>query len=394
MRCLGVILLLVDAAFTLSMNSPELIDCVSAEELCRNDPLCNSTYQVLKNCSRADTSACQEAAELISKTPIIHCKCHHRMRKEEHCLDVYWTVHPDYKADLTGYLVSSESPYSDESETKEERKQNPFFDSEPDLSDASNACIHEANICSSIEKCETLKTEYVMHCSSIKAEGSCDRRKCHNHLRNFIKKIPMEFTKRLLFCPCDQDKSCGDRRRQIIVPKCSFEEKEKKNCLSLYDSCMSDTLCRSRLLDYKKQCRLFEKNREGCSPGQYDPCIKSYIRMIGTSVTPNFINNSSMDTSLWCTCEGSANKLEECDAFLGMFTSNKCLQKAISPDLNQSLPMTLNDDQKSPTDGKSDTDLAVLAEKNQKTPTSHSLPGAAAPSFTLLMWLLIVVSFM
>ncbi|XP_069829005.1 GDNF family receptor alpha-3 isoform X2 [Dendropsophus ebraccatus] len=400
MMGLGVILLFVKAAFTLSVNSVEPKDCVAAEVLCKNDALCSNAYLVLKNCSRADAASlinapeCQEAAEAISLTSIIHCKCYHRMKKEELCLNIYWTVHPDF---IPGYMVDYNSPYADELETKHTH----FYFTSVDypLSDASNACLNEATICSSNEKCSQLKNEYVIHCRSINSDGSCDRRKCHNHLRNFIRKISMEFTKRLLFCPCDEDRYCGERRRQNIVPKCSFEEKEKKNCLELYDTCMSDNLCKSRLLDYQKQCLLLEKNKESCSPEQHDKCIKSYIRMIGTPVTPNFINNSSMDTSLWCTCEGSANKEEQCNAFLEMFTSNRCLQSVGAPDINQSIPMAVNDDQRSISDDKSGTNLAILSDQKPEISPSNAATGISAPSLTLLspalfMWLLKMVSFM
>ncbi|XP_073507520.1 GDNF family receptor alpha-3 isoform X2 [Phyllobates terribilis] len=402
MKCLGVVLLLMNAVFTLSM---EHNDCVAAEFLCKNDSLCNNTYLVLKNCSGPNgvyflnTPECQEASQLISQTPIIHCKCQHRMKKEELCLNIYWTVHSAY---MTGSLVFYDSPYTDELETKEETKftQLLIVPSESDLpNDETNTCLHEATICSSNEKCTQLKNEYVIPCSATKAEGFCDRRKCHSHLRNFIKKIPMEFTKRLLFCPCNRNTNCGERRRKNIVPKCSFEEREKKNCLELYDSCMSDNLCKSRLLDYQKHCRLFEKMKESCSVEQYDPCMKSYIRLIGTTVTPNFINNSSMDTSLWCTCEGSGNKLEECSVFLGMFTSNRCLQKAINPDHNQNVPKTGNDDQRRSIDDKSSPHLAIHPDEKQKQMSSDPSSGVCAPSFTLLspalfMWLLKVVAFM
>ncbi|XP_077121659.1 GDNF family receptor alpha-3 isoform X1 [Ranitomeya variabilis] len=418
MKCLGVVLLLVTTAFTLSV---EHNDCIFAEFLCKNDNLCNNSYLVLKNCSVSsgvyplNTPECQEASQLISQTPIIHCKCHHRMKKEELCLNIYWTVHPAY---MPGSLVSYDSPYADDLETKEETKLRQLLTvtSESLLpNEETNTCLHEAAICSSIEKCTQLKNEYVIACSVSKAVGFCDRRKCHNHLRNFLKKLPMEFTKRLLFCPCKQNANCGERRRKTIVPKCSFEDREKKNCLELYDSCMSDNLCRSRLLDYQKHCHLFEKKNENCSVEQYDPCIKSYIRLIGTAVTPNFINNSSMDTSLWCTCEGSGNELEECNVFLGMFTSNRCLQKAISPDHNQNVPKTVNDDQRRSDDDKSSPHLSIHTDEKQNKQTAEMndmsvLPskkqmssdpssGVCAPSFTLLkpalfLWLLKVVVLM
>ncbi|KAM4037052.1 GDNF family receptor alpha-4-like isoform 2-T2 [Anomaloglossus baeobatrachus] len=401
MKGLGVILLLMKAAaFSLSFNPLEQNDCISAEVLCKNDTLCNNTYLVLKNCSRTDgvyllnAPECQEASQRISQTPIIHCKCHHRMKKEELCLNIYWTVHYAY---MPGNLVSYDSPYADELKSKDEMTYPQIF-TEP-FNDGPNACLNKAAICSSNEKCTQLKNEYVIHCSVTKAEGSCDRRKCHYHLRNFIKKIPMELTKQLLFCPCYQDTSCGERRRKNIVPKCSFEEREKKNCLQLYDSCMSDNLCKSRLLDYQKHCHLSEKKKEGCSVEQYDPCIKSYIRLIGTTITPNFINNSSMDTSLWCTCEGSGNKLEDCNVFLGMFTSNRCLQKAIIPDLNHSIIMTINDDQRSRIDDKGSRHFAIHPDKKEKIMSSEASSGVCAPSFTLLspalfLWLLKVISFM
>ncbi|XP_077121660.1 GDNF family receptor alpha-3 isoform X2 [Ranitomeya variabilis] len=402
MKCLGVVLLLVTTAFTLSV---EHNDCIFAEFLCKNDNLCNNSYLVLKNCSVSsgvyplNTPECQEASQLISQTPIIHCKCHHRMKKEELCLNIYWTVHPAY---MPGSLVSYDSPYADDLETKEETKLRQLLTvtSESLLpNEETNTCLHEAAICSSIEKCTQLKNEYVIACSVSKAVGFCDRRKCHNHLRNFLKKLPMEFTKRLLFCPCKQNANCGERRRKTIVPKCSFEDREKKNCLELYDSCMSDNLCRSRLLDYQKHCHLFEKKNENCSVEQYDPCIKSYIRLIGTAVTPNFINNSSMDTSLWCTCEGSGNELEECNVFLGMFTSNRCLQKAISPDHNQNVPKTVNDDQRRSDDDKSSPHLSIHTDEKQKQMSSDPSSGVCAPSFTLLkpalfLWLLKVVVLM
>ncbi|KAM3924141.1 GDNF family receptor alpha-4-like isoform 2-T2 [Leptodactylus fuscus] len=394
MRRLGVILLFVNTAFTLSVNSSELNDCISAEVLCKNDAFCNDSYLVLKNCSNADAmyplsaADCQQAAKQIFQTPMIHCKCRHRMRKEEHCLNIYWTVHSDY---IPGSLASSSSPYADELEIKEP----PIFAYERDMDLGPNACVNQATICGSHEKCSHLKSDYVRHCAT-KADGSCDRHKCHSHLRNFIKKVPIEFIKQLLFCPCDHDKYCGERRRQNIVPKCSFEEKKKKNCLQLYDTCMEDNLCKSRLLDYQKKCHLLEKNK-GCTPSQHDLCIKSYIRMIGTAVTPNFINNTSMDTSLWCTCEGSANKLEECNAFLEMFTSNKCLQEAFSPELDQSLPLTIHDDKRSRTDDKSGTNLPIIRGQERISPSTGS--GASLPYFTLLnpallMWLLNLVSFM
>lgn len=64
-------------------------------------------------------------------------------------------------------------------------------------------------------------------------------------------------------------------------------------------------------------------------------CISVYVSTngiswgfgTGTHMTPNYISNSSVAISLWCTCESSGNQKEECDQILGMFISNKCLSK-------------------------------------------------------------------
>lgn len=47
----------------------------------------------------------------------------------------------------------------------------------------------------------------------------------------------------------------------------------------------------------------------------------------GTPMTPNYVSNSSVEVSLWCTCESSGNQKEKCDQILSMFESNKCLGK-------------------------------------------------------------------
>ncbi|KAG9490589.1 hypothetical protein GDO78_006101 [Eleutherodactylus coqui] len=392
MSRLGVILFFVSIAFTLSSNSMKPDDCISAEQQCKNDSLCNNTYLVWKGCSSGDRAhlltepECLKAAELISKSPISFCKCTHHMKNEEHCLNIYWTVHPFHISD---YLASYDSPYAELEPKKETKK---TFSSEPHSHNAAfDACLNATNTCGLNKKCSQLRNDYVLYCSSTNFQVSCDQQKCRGHLRNFIKKIPMELTKNLLICPCSHT-FCGERRRQNIVPKCSFEESNKKNCLQLRDSCMTNNLCRSRFLDYRKQCFLFGENLL-CSPLQYDKCIKSYIRMIGTEITPNFISNSSTDISLWCTCEGSGNELGECDTFLGLFTSNRCFQEAVNSDFTQSLPMTVNPD------NDRNNNKEHIAEEIQEQRSSSTASGVSAPSYSLLapalfMWLLEVVLFM
>lgn len=44
-------------------------------------------------------------------------------------------------------------------------------------------------------------------------------------------------------------------------------------------------------------------------------------------MTPNYVNNISMDVSQWCSCEGSGNQWQDCLRILHMFDSNVCLRE-------------------------------------------------------------------
>lgn len=45
----------------------------------------------------------------------------------------------------------------------------------------------------------------------------------------------------------------------------------------------------------------------------------------GTAVTPNYVDNASARVAPWCDCGASGNRREECEAFRGLFTRNRCL---------------------------------------------------------------------
>ncbi|KAM9311633.1 GDNF family receptor alpha-3 [Gastrophryne carolinensis] len=399
---------MVANADLLSANFVEIGDCISLEQSCLKDAECEVSYNVFKNCTGTDfldsvgSEKCKNAAEVLSKNNLMTCKCHRRMRRDELCLNIYWTLHPNY---VNGYLGSYDSPYLDEEVDTKGIAEYARHAESGLYSDSKNPCLKEASICNDNEKCIKLKNNYVMHCSSSTADG-CDQRKCHNHLRQFFTRVPMEFTKRLLFCPCNQDSACAERRRQNIVPKCSFEDKNKKNCLGLYDACMSDNICKSRLLDYRKNCHLFDKKTDICPSEKHNQCIQSYMGMIGTVMTPNFISNSSMEVSLWCTCEGSANREEECESVRTMFTSNKCLKSAIHHNLlvnvDEEFPMSFEDKPDtslffSPLDQVPGTINAKVLLPNQQMP-SNTASGVSSPSLAfallnpaLFLWLLKVM---
>lgn len=110
--------------------------------------------------------------------------------------------------------------------------------------DATNPCLKATHVCNLSKKCFRLRTDYASICTKgAGSEDVCDRRKCHRGLRNFFEKVPEDFTKRILFCPC-QDEFCRERRRKTIVPDCSFQYNTKPNCLWLLDSCLEDHICK------------------------------------------------------------------------------------------------------------------------------------------------------
>lgn len=59
-------------------------------------------------------------------------------------------------------------------------------------------------------------------------------------------KVPTKYSYGMLFCSCpagDQT-ACAERRRQTIVPICSYEDKDTPNCLSLQNTCKTNYICR------------------------------------------------------------------------------------------------------------------------------------------------------
>lgn len=108
-----------------------------------------------------------------------------------------------------------------------------------------NPCLDAAKACNLNGTCKRHRSSYIATCSKEdpnKGE-TCSKKRCHKALRLFLDRVPTEFSHRLLFCPC-QTEGCAERRRQTIVPDCSYKEKEKPNCLELRTVCRQDSLCR------------------------------------------------------------------------------------------------------------------------------------------------------
>uniref|UniRef100_A0A8C0UC10 GDNF family receptor alpha-2 n=1 Tax=Cyanistes caeruleus TaxID=156563 RepID=A0A8C0UC10_CYACU len=206
-----------------------------------------------------------------------------------------------------------------------------FSGMDPATTSKSNHCLDAAKACNLNDNCKRLRSGYISTCSrELSATEPCSRRKCHKALRQFFDRVPGEFTFRLLFCSC-KDPACAERRRQTIVPSCSYEDKDKPNCLDLRSACRMDHLCRSRLADFHTNCQATFQSLTSCPGDNFQACLGSYAGLIGFDITPNYVDASttSITISPWCSCKGSGNMEEECEKFLRDFTENPCLRNAI-----------------------------------------------------------------
>lgn len=106
-----------------------------------------------------------------------------------------------------------------------------------------NNCLDAAKACNLDDTCKKYRSAYITPCTTSMSNDVCNRRKCHKALRQFFDKVPAKHSYGMLFCSC-RDIACTERRRQTIVPVCSYEEREKPNCLNLQDSCKTNYICR------------------------------------------------------------------------------------------------------------------------------------------------------
>lgn len=103
-------------------------DCIAAEQLCLSDSTCNGTYRILESCALAKTRSppldhdsrvrCLNAELDLGNSSLLHCKCHRRMKRQEHCLRIFWTVHSsmtDGEMSLQGASKAHPCPVSENS---------------------------------------------------------------------------------------------------------------------------------------------------------------------------------------------------------------------------------------------------------------------------------------
>uniref|UniRef100_A0A8C6P8F8 GDNF family receptor alpha 2 n=1 Tax=Nothobranchius furzeri TaxID=105023 RepID=A0A8C6P8F8_NOTFU len=214
-------------------DQPERVDCIQATDMCNQNPFCSSQYRVMRQClvgkekeAMLDNNRdCQAALEVLLVSPLYNCRCKRGMKNEMQCLQNYWAIHMglneeiNRKAQIIGLF--------------------------PKVKNNCNPCLDATKACNLNSLCKKQRSNFIITCSKEdhnKGE-TCNKKRCHKALRAFLDRVPPELSHRLLFCPC-QSEGCAERRRQTIVPDCSYKDKEEPNCLELRRICRQDALCR------------------------------------------------------------------------------------------------------------------------------------------------------
>ncbi|XP_026176414.1 GDNF family receptor alpha-2-like [Mastacembelus armatus] len=326
------------------------VDCIQASDMCNQNTYCSSRYRVMRQClvgkekeAMLDHNReCQAAIEVLLDSPLYDCRCKRGMKKELQCLQNYWTIHMGL---TEGGDMDDSSPYEPLAPHHDAFRLASISSGMltvapkgfqcPDAEKNCNPCLDAAKACNINSSCKRQRSAYIATCSKgdpNKGE-TCSKKRCHKALRLFLDRVPTEFSHQLLFCPC-QTEGCAERRRQTIVPDCSYndkDDKKKPNCLELQRACQQDALCRSRLADYMKNCDMTHPTVSTCNQDNHQACLASYTGLIGTDMTPNYVDHSVSNWTIspWCTCKGSGNQDEECVSFLRSFIDNTCLRNAI-----------------------------------------------------------------
>ncbi|MBN3302634.1 GFRA2 protein, partial [Amia calva] len=325
--------------------------------MCNVNPQCSSRYRILRQClagrdrnTMLANRECQAALEVLQESPLYDCRCKRGMKKELQCLQNYWSIHLGLTEGEEFYETSPYEPVTFRlldtfglASIISGVPNNPLG-MDPaavkgnhcsDVGKPCNPCLDAAKACNLNETCKKMRSMYISTCNKVNPMQSpepCNRKRCHKALRQFFDRVQIDYSYRLLFCSC-RDTACAERRRQTIVPSCAYEDKVKPHCLELRKMCRSDPLCRSRLADFHMNCQTSSHSTSitSCPNDNYKACLASYAGLIGSDLTPNYVDASytNITISPWCTCRGSGNDEEECENFLRDFRENTCLRNAI-----------------------------------------------------------------
>ncbi|TRY98174.1 hypothetical protein DNTS_017734 [Danionella cerebrum] len=311
-------------------------DCLTAGDSCSSDEACSPRLRTLRQCVAGGGSVklgpgarshCENAVTALMSSPLHRCQCKRGMKREKNCLSIYWSLKQSL---LHGLSLVENYPYEPvERGFDYVRLASIAAESEVGMATV-NRCLDAAKACNVDETCQKLRTEYVSACIAPSARaGPCNRARCSKALRKFFDRVPPDYTHELLFCPCS-DTACAERRRQTIVPACSFEEREKPNCLVQLRVCEADYVCKSRWAQFQHDCQASELTASGCKQDNYGACLVAYTGLIGSVITPNYLDNSTSNVGPWCSCAASGNFRDQCNYFLAHFHDNNCLKNAIS----------------------------------------------------------------
>ncbi|KAK6487264.1 GDNF family receptor alpha-1a isoform X1 [Huso huso] len=338
------VLPLLDVVLSADVNvvsGSNRLDCVKASEQCLKEHSCSTKYRTLRQCVAGKESnfsmvysgqeakdECRIAMDALKQSPLFNCRCKRAMKKEKNCLRIYWSIYQS----LQGNDLLEESPYEAvNNRLSDIFRLAPIISGEPAVTRENN-CLNAAKACNLNDTCKKYRSAYISPCTSrVSIAEVCNKRKCHKALRQFFDKVPPKHSYGMLFCSCPlvDQLACTERRRQTIVPVCSYEDKEKPNCLSLQVSCKTNYICRSRLADFFSSCQPEPRSVSGCLKENYADCLLAYSGLIGTVMTPNYLKSSSISVSPWCDCSASGNNKEECDKFVNFFKDNACLRHSI-----------------------------------------------------------------
>ncbi|XP_041654172.1 GDNF family receptor alpha-4 [Cheilinus undulatus] len=364
-------------------------DCLVAGDSCSSDETCSPRLRTLRQCVAGNGSVklgpgarsqCANAVSALLSSPLHGCQCKRGMKKEKNCLSIYWSLH---QSTIHGLNLVERYPYETvQKDYDYVRLASITADSEVGMTTV-NRCLDAAKACNVDDVCQKLRTEYVSACIKPTAKsGLCNRPKCNKALRRFFDRVPADYTHELLFCPC-RDTACAERRRQTIVPSCSYESGEKPNCITQMRICKADYVCRSRLAQFQYDCEPSEASASGCKQGNYGACLLAYTGLIGSTITPNYVDNSTSSVAPWCSCSASGSQKEECDSFLGSFTDNICLRNALMTFGSESDQQPSVRQPSTPSPTYSSRENRSTASPQETTETMRNILDAAIPTQAL-----------
>ncbi|XP_076855369.1 GDNF family receptor alpha-1b [Brachyhypopomus gauderio] len=316
------------------------LDCIKAHEQCLAKYGCSTKFRTMRQCVAGRASnfsmlaepeaqdECRNAIESMKQSTLYNCKCRRGMKKEKNCLRIFWSIYQS----LQGNDLLEDSPYEPvNSRLSDIFRLAPIISGEAAFAKDNN-CLSAAKACNLNDTCKKYRSAYIGPCTNrVSATEVCNKRKCHKALRQFFDKVPARHSYGMLFCSCPaaDPSACSERRRQTIVPACSYDDKERPNCLALQAACKTNYICRSRLADFFTNCQPEARSVSGCLKESYADCLLAYSGLIGTVMTPNYLRAPGISVAPWCHCSSSGNSKPECDKFLELFTNNRCLRNAI-----------------------------------------------------------------